>query len=170
MVISISPVSEEHIFGFHEAVDTVAREKKFLAAKEAHPIGETEKFIRNNIENKHPQFVALNNKNVVGWCDVIPKNKRSFHAHQGILGMGILPEFRGRGLGRKLLDTTLNAAFDYGLTRIELTVWESNCNAILLYQKFGFEIEGTHRNAIFVDGRYANLLSMALLKDSTPKG
>ena len=69
-----------------------------------------------------------------------------------------------------MLETTLKAAFDRGLTRIELTVWESNINAIALYRRFGFLVEGLHRNAICVDGRYSNLLSMALLSEAHQRG
>ena len=69
-----------------------------------------------------------------------------------------------------MLETTLKAAFDRGLTRIELTVSESNINAIALYRRFGFLVEGLHRNAICVDGRYSNLLSMALLSEAHQRG
>jgi len=65
-----------------------------------------------------------------------------------------------------LLETTLKAAFDRGLTRIQLTAWESNINAIALYRKFGFIVEGLLRGAICLDGRYSNLLSMALLSEA----
>ena len=36
--------------------------------------------------------------------------------------------------------------------------------AFLMYQKFGFEIEGTHRNHAFRDGLYVDSYSMARLR------
>jgi RimJ/RimL family protein N-acetyltransferase len=42
-------------------------------------------------------------------------------------------------------------------------VRENNANAIALYKKVGFEIEGVQRNAIFVDGTYENLILMAVM-------
>jgi len=45
------------------------------------------------------------------------------------------------------MQRTIDAAFAFGLTRIELTVSEGNANAIALYKSLGFEIEGLHRNA-----------------------
>jgi hypothetical protein len=51
-------------------------------------------FILNNIKQGYPQLVAVSASQVVGWCDVIP-NQRPIHAHVGVLGMGLLPEFRG---------------------------------------------------------------------------
>ena len=73
-------------------------------------------------------------------------------AHCGILGAGLLPEFRGIGIGRQLLRRTIDAAFAFGLTRIELTVREGNINAIALYRSLGFETEGLHRDAVCIEG------------------
>ncbi len=124
MDIHISRVSEAHICGLNKSVGIIARERKFLVVEEAYPIDETRKFVLDNISKNHPQFVALQNDEVIGWCDVIPSNPKSLRAHQGILGIGLLPPFRRHGIGARLLGTTLQAAFDRGLTRIELTVWE----------------------------------------------
>jgi len=59
---------------------------------------------------------------------------------------------------------TIDAAFAFGLTRIELTVREGNLNAIALYKSLGFEAEGMHRMAVRIEGEYENLYSMALLR------
>ena len=80
------------------------------------------------------------------------------------MGIGLLPDFRGRGIGRRLMQQTIDAAFAFGLTRVELTVREGNANAIALYKSLGFETEGLHRNAVCIEGQYENLYSMALLK------
>jgi ribosomal protein S18 acetylase RimI-like enzyme len=99
---------------------------------------------------------------VVGWCDIIP-SERDVYRHVGVLGIGLLPEFRGRGIGAKLMQKSIDKAKAKGLTRIELTVYERNKNAIALYQKMGFEIEGLKKNGIRIDGVYDNVYMMALL-------
>jgi len=81
----------------------------------------------------------------------------------GVLGMGLLPPFRGRGIGRRLIGKAIDAARGLGLSRIELTVREDNANAIALYKSIGFVAEGVQRNAFKVDGQYQNLVMMALL-------
>jgi ribosomal protein S18 acetylase RimI-like enzyme len=77
--------------------------------------------------------------------------------------MGLLPQFRGRGIGKRLIAQALDAARAFGLQRVELTVRENNVNAIALYKKVGFEVEGVQREAILVDGTYENLILMGLL-------
>ena len=164
MTYQIVPIAEEHIRGFHAAVDVVARERKYLAHLEAPPFEETRRFVLRNIEHGYPQFTVVSADTVVGWCDVLPNRSRVIYLHCGTLGVGLLPEFRGKGIGRQLMQRTIEAAFAFGLTRIELTVREGNANAIALYKSPGFEIEGLHRNAVCIEGRYENLYSMALLR------
>jgi RimJ/RimL family protein N-acetyltransferase len=160
----IAPIDEEHISGFRAAVDVVARERKYLAFLEAPPLENVTRFVLRNIELAYPQFVVLSAGGVVGWCDVLPNRSRVIYWHCGTLGVGLLPGFRGKGIGRQLMRRTIDAAFAFGLTRIELTVRQGNANAIALYKSLGFEIEGLHRNAVCIDGEYENLHSMALLR------
>ena len=161
-MIEIVPIATEHVDNFYRTLDFVARERRYLALLEAPPIESTRAFVQDIIKQRHPQFVALSAGEVVGWCDALPK-PRPVHAHVGVLGVGLLPPFRGRGIGRQLIEKTLDAARDRGLSRIELTVREDNANAIALYQKIGFVAEGVQRNAFKVDGQYRDLVMMALL-------
>ena len=163
MIYEIRPIAESHIAGFHATLDAVAREQRFLAFLEAPPLEQLRHFVLNSINEGYPQFVVLIDGQVGGWCDVIPNSRRAAQAHCGTLGMGLLPKLRGQGIGRKLMQRTLGAALEFGLTRIELTVRETNVNAIALYKKFGFEAEGLHRKAVRIEGRYEDLISMAFI-------
>jgi RimJ/RimL family protein N-acetyltransferase len=161
--IHITPIAPEHIESFHRAIDTVARERKYLTLLEALPLPQTREFVLNNISSGNPQFVALAEAEVVGWCDI----RRHFfpaHAHRRTLGMGIIPRYRGRGLGRRLIDATLAAAFDAGFVRIELDVHADNARAIALYDRVGFVREGVTRDAFFADGTYLDAIAMAMIR------
>jgi ribosomal protein S18 acetylase RimI-like enzyme len=160
--VEIVPIAQDHIESFHRALDFVARERRYLSFLEAPPLESTRAFILNNIKQGYPQLVAVSAGEVVGWCDIIP-NQRPIHAHGGVLGMGLLPEFRGQGLGDRLIRQTLAAARVFGLSRVELSVRESNAGAIALYKRVGFEIEGLQCNATRVEGVYENVVLMAIL-------
>jgi len=133
-----------------------------LAFLEAPPLEATRGYVLEMIEQRRPYFVALSGHEVVGWCDVRPQS-RPIYAHGGILGMGLLPQFRHQGIGTRLIRRTLDAARVFGFSRVELTVRENNKNAIELYKKVGFAIEGLQRNAARVDGTYENIFMMAVL-------
>jgi ribosomal protein S18 acetylase RimI-like enzyme len=61
------------------------------------------------------------------------------------LGMWVLPDHRGRGGGRMLMEAAL-AARPEQVHKIELEVWPDNEAAIALYRKMGFGEEGLRRD------------------------
>ena len=160
--LEILPMTPDHIDGFHRTLDHIARERRYLAFLEAPPLDSTRAFVLDLIRRGCPQYVAVAEGEVVGWCDLTPKD-RPVYAHAGVLGMGLLPPFRGRGVGTRLMTTVLAAARRARLRRVELTVRETNTSAIALYAKMGFEVEGRFRDAVEVDGVYENVLGMARL-------
>lgn len=62
------------------------------------------------------------------------------------LGMALLPEARGRGLGRVLLDAVLEHARAHDAHKVELEVWPDNARAVALYARAGFQVEGLRRD------------------------
>jgi ribosomal protein S18 acetylase RimI-like enzyme len=161
-VVEIVPITQDHIDGFHRALDFVAREGRYLAFVEGPPLENTRAFVLDHIQRGHPQFVAISAGEVVGWCDVTPK-ERPIYAHGGVLGIGLLPRFRGQGIGTNLIRSTLAATRTIGLHRVELTVRQNNTRAIELYKKAGFAVEGLQRDAVQIDGLYENIVCMAIL-------
>jgi len=155
-------MTEEHIAGFHAAVDSVARERRYLAMLKAPPLEESATWVRKNIREGHPHMVALVDGRVVGWCDVSPMARETL-AHGGVLGMGVIDGFRGKGIGPALMCATLERARTSGLTRVELTVREDNERAKALYEEVGFVVEGVKRKAALFDGKYYDLILMGLL-------
>jgi len=145
-------------------LDCVARERRYLAFLEAPSPEDTAGFVRRNIRKGYPQSVALIEREVVGWCDILPID-RPIKAHGGVLGVGVLPKHRGPGIGTALIRATVERARAVGLTRVELAVREDNARAIALYETLGFIHEGVKRNAVRLDGKYENLVCMGLLLD-----
>jgi RimJ/RimL family protein N-acetyltransferase len=162
--IVIEPIREDHVEGFRDALDIVARERKYLIFLEAPPIEAMLAFVRDNIVAGHPHMVAVADGEVVGWCD-IRRGARDAESHCGSLGMGIVPGYRDRGLGRRLITATLDAAKASGLHRVELNARAENLRAIALYERVGFEHEGVARDAVKIDGRYFDSVKMGLIFD-----
>ena len=156
----------EDFDGFMRCLDAVARERRYLALVEAPALEEARAFTENARALGMVRFVAAVGSEIVGFCDVIPLPYPG-HAHTGRLGMALLPPYRGRGLGARLLEETLRAAFAQGLTRIELEVYESNVPAIALYERYGFAHEGRKRHGRELDGRCEDIVCMALLREQT---
>lgn len=165
--VRIVPTAEQYVTGFNYCVGVVARERKYIAQVDPPPLSLSASFVHMLLAGGGVQMLALNSKNdVVGWCDIV-RDQREGYTHRGTMGMGLLPDYRGQGLGEKLLRATIDAAVKMGMERIELEVYPSNERAIRLYEKLGFRIEGTKRKARKIDGKYEDDHFMALIVGET---
>jgi ribosomal protein S18 acetylase RimI-like enzyme len=162
MNLSIAPLSESQFEQLREVLDTVARERRYLALLQAPPPERSFAFYRSLLAEGQCH-VALDGTRVVGWCDIQPAFGET-RRHTGTLGMGLLPECRHRGVGSRLLAAAIATAWSRGLSRIELTVREDNLNAKALYERLGFQHEGIKRQSMRVDGRFYDCHAMALLR------
>lgn len=160
MAIDIAPLADEHMAGFHSAVDTVARERRYLSRTEAAPLERMKAWVEASQAKGGVHLVALDGSAVIGWCD-INRHDAPSQAHRGILGMGLLPGYRGRGGGKALLTRAVTEGHAKGLHRIELDVHADNEAAIALYRRCGFVEEGRRVAAARIDGVYKDLVLMA---------
>ncbi len=158
-MIQIVDTDERYIESFNKALGSVAREKLFLSWTDGPSIESTKAFITDNVRNHIPQVFAVENGNVIGWCDICPRTKQT-EKHCGILGMGIIKEYRGMGIGTQLIKAAIDKAKAFGLERVELEVFESNRVAQKLYEKMDFKIEGIRNRAFKIDGNYINTILM----------
>lgn len=160
----VVPTGRRHIAGFREVLDGVARERRYLAFLEAPPMARMRRFVLDNLRNGAPQFVAVDADRVLGWCDIVPKTHATLR-HVGALGMGIAAPHRSRGIGKALLQATIDGAAARAISRIELLVRADNEPAIALYRRFGFELEGRLRHYLIVDGTSHDVLAMARIEN-----
>lgn len=73
-------------------------------------------------------------------------------------------QVRGKGVGEIATRHMLRHAFkDLNLHRVYLSVLADNAAARALYRKVGFVEEGIARDALFKNGDYADLVTMAIL-------
>jgi ribosomal protein S18 acetylase RimI-like enzyme len=135
-----------------ECVGAVALERRFLAFTKPFSFVETAFYIARVVDAGHPYFVAIEGTHVIGWCDVTP-SRGDVHAHVGVLGMGVLKDWRGRGIGRRLIERTVDAARVH-FEQVDLHVYASNAPARALYASIGFIEQGRKRNGRKLDGVY----------------
>jgi RimJ/RimL family protein N-acetyltransferase len=89
--------------------------------------------------------------------------------YNGCAGLGISvghDDDRGRGYGSDALRALLRFAFgQLRLERVWLDVYDVNPGARRVYERVGFVYEGTLRRAVFREGRYLDVIRMAILAD-----
>ena len=162
-MVEIVPLAEPHFDGLRRVLDGVAREQRYLAFTQAPPLDECLAFYGAIVAHGRCHVVAVEGGEVLGWCDVLPTHGEA-RAHVGTLGIGLVPQARHRGIGKRLMQAAIERAWTLGFTRIELTVRVDNQNAKRLYKRHGFRIEGTLVKGFRVDGVDVDMLAMALLR------
>lgn len=82
-----------------------------------------------------------------------------------IATIAIHPQFRGHGIGKKLLAESLRQAIQRGAVLATLEVREHNSIAQQMYQKFGFEIVGRRLRYYQDNNEDAVLMTLSKLGD-----
>lgn len=114
-------------------------------------------------------LVAEWDGHVVGNAGLHPAGPQLRRRHVMGLGICLLPEFHGRGIGSALMQALCDYADQWGqVLRIELSVFADNSRAIALYRRFGFAQEGLHRGYALRSGVYEDVISMARLHPNPP--
>jgi RimJ/RimL family protein N-acetyltransferase len=73
---------------------------------------------------------------------------------------------RRKGYGSEALQLLLDFAFgDLNLNRVYLHVFSTNEAALRVYEEVGFVREGTLRRAVYIDGKYIDVVAMGILRD-----
>jgi RimJ/RimL family protein N-acetyltransferase len=86
-------------------------------------------------------------------------------ARTGEVGLLLLPEHRGQGIGQDVLRVLLRYAFrSRNLRRVHLQTLASNERALGAYRAVGFVEEGRLREHAWVEGAYEDIVVMAVLR------
>ena len=116
--MKVEYVSLKRLDSFWQALDEVAKERKYLLFTKAPAKSSTRDFVSEVIKNNWTQFVALDGERVIGWCDILPGSRESIQ-HVAHVGMGVVKSHRRKGIGELLLRRSINDAFAKKIFRIE---------------------------------------------------
>jgi ribosomal protein S18 acetylase RimI-like enzyme len=81
-------------------------------------------------------IVILNDEHIVGYLSY--KIKKHHTGELDVDQLVVLEKYRGKGLGKKLMDEAKKIAKDNGCDRIELNCWLFNENALAMYEHIGY--------------------------------
>jgi len=83
-------------------------------------------------------------------------------SHVGSFGIGLATEWRGMGIGERLMQAVIDEAERHlqGLRMIQLDVFANNERGIRLYRRMGFTECGRLPGAVLHRGEYVDLISM----------
>lgn len=165
--VVIRPIAPADADGYLAVFEVVAAEGRWIGTEA--PIPDDRKSrLRAAVEQPSDQswtLVAVDGERVVGFAHVDIERGRSR------LGMALLADYRGRGLGRKLLEGCVEWSRRAGAHKVDLEVWPHNATARRLYEGAGFVIEG-HRRRHWRrrSGELWDSIEMSLILDERSPG
>jgi RimJ/RimL family protein N-acetyltransferase len=108
------------------------------------------------------RFVVEAGGVAVGSVGLFASDELARHAE---IGIALVPEARGRGIGTAAIAQMVEFAFvRRNLRRLHLQAIASNLGAIRVYEKAGFVVEGHQREHAWVRGAYEDIVLMGLLR------
>jgi len=108
--------------------------------------------LKNAFDSENVRIIVLENtthRSIVGFC--AGQRRSNFrYEHSLHIVIGIMQSFTGQQWGQRLLLELEAWALNIGIRRLDLSVMAHNYNAISLYRKLGYQIEGTKKEAVFL--------------------
>jgi RimJ/RimL family protein N-acetyltransferase len=163
-MINIRPILIEDGAVFLKLLLTLDGETRFMMLEPGERVTDVKKIVEFivNIKKYGEIFIVENEQECVGFLSIQRETYRR-NWHCAYIVTGIVEAFRGKGWGTRLFQTAEAWARGEAIHRLELTVMAHNTSAIALYKKMGFEVEGTKRHSLKVDGQYVDEYYMAKL-------
>jgi RimJ/RimL family protein N-acetyltransferase len=169
MKLTIRNPEPDDATGIIEMMNIVDTETTFLA-REPGEFDYTEERERELIagwkEDENTLFlVAVIDGKLVGSCNANIK-PRARCRHRSMIGISILKEFWGIGIGRRMMESCISWSRSKNVTKIELEVNTENARAIALYESLGFVKQGLLKHQWrMTDGSYRDGYMMAIFYD-----
>ncbi len=104
-------------------------------------------------------FLAFDDDFVIGYVSLVFPRFSKMKGNT-YLTISVREAYRGKGVGSALMETAEKYAQAQGMRRIELEVFGKNKNAIALYAKRGYVVEGTKKDAVYNLGAFDDIIIM----------
>ena len=109
---------------------------------------------------RHPVLVVEADDGVVGWGSLNAFNPRRAYDHVADFSLYVDRAWRGRGVGRRLLDALIARARELGYHKLVLSAFPWNQGGVTVYRRAGFREVGTYREQGLLDGRWVDTVIM----------
>ncbi len=112
---------------------------------------------------RHPVIVAEAGSEVVGWGSLNSFNPRKAYGYVADFSIYIERQWRGKGVGSRLLARLIELARALGYHKLVLSAFPTNPGGMALYEKFGFRTVGIYKEQGKLDGQWVDTIIMEKL-------
>lgn len=149
---------------------TVAEEDAYLTAETVVDLLDHEEVIfrHNDIESRM-FLVATVDDDLVGWVHLHSPNVAKL-SHTAELTMGILKEYRGHGIGSRLMEHGLDWAESNGYEKVYQSLPAVNQDAVQFLERHNWETEAIRQAHFKIDDEYVAEQQMAVMLEAPVTG
>ncbi|MEH7236825.1 GNAT family N-acetyltransferase [Bacillus sp. JJ1562] len=156
LVREITPADAEEFVKLTQQVEETSEYMLWEAGeRKANPDQQRKMIDRIGSDKNSTILVAEEEGQLSGFLMAIGGNARR-NKHSVYIVIGILKDSRGKGVGTQLFNELEKWALSHQIHRLELTVVTQNAAGLSLYKKMGFEIEGTKRHSLLINGVFVD--------------
>jgi ribosomal protein S18 acetylase RimI-like enzyme len=123
--------------------------------------------LESEVRNNGSKFyIVENEENVIAYMKLNFDKAQTEAGHNNTLEVQriyVLQEYKGKHIGKMLMEKAIEAGKSSNVNYIWLGVWEHNINAIKFYEKQGFEKFDTHIFKLGEDEQTDNLMKLVLI-------
>jgi len=109
---------------------------------------------------RHPVLVVEAEDEVAAWGSLNSFNPRRAYDHVADFSLYVDRAWRGRGVGRRLLDALIARARALGYHKLVLSAFPWNEAGMTVYRRAGFREIGIYREQGLLDGRWVDTIVM----------
>lgn len=123
----------------------------------------TDEEVKNWLFNRAPRYTVLvieTEAKIVGWASLNPYSYRCAYKGVAELSIYIHRDWRGKGLGKQLLQKIEEHAKQNAFYKIVLFTFPFNVLGQSLYKRLGYREVGTFYNQGILDGKFVDVMAM----------
>ena len=161
-MIKIKPLNEDRWQDYRDLrLESLKKEPLAYGSSYEETKDALEEHWRDRIKNV---LFALDQDKPVGMIVYVRETMIKSKHIANIYGVYVAEEYRGRGVGKKLMDAALaRIKEDHVIIKVKLTVNPVHKAAVKLYRNFGFKVTGKLKKELYFDGRFYDELVMEKL-------
>jgi GNAT superfamily N-acetyltransferase len=159
--VTIRQAREEDLTGLVGAIREALSDQTYIEAESIADVVESENvLLRHNEIHSRVFFVATVHGDVVGWVHLnAPEIEKLGHTAE--LTIGVIDEYRGHGIGTKLLDRAVDWTLDNGFEKLYNSVPSTNDDAIAFLEHRGWDTEAVRTDHYKIGDDYVDEVMMA---------
>ncbi|TMW74109.1 GNAT family N-acetyltransferase [Alteribacter natronophilus] len=164
-MVTLRPAVPDDAFDIITNVEEIIQKGRYIQKEKVRTVEEEQAFIKEMKEKNNMYTVVEIDGSVYGLARLL-RGDLKMKRHTALFRTWLAVPAQGKGLGKKLMEYTLDWGKRNGLYKICLTVFAKNEVAVKLYERFGFVVEGVQKDQIYIDHEYDDEIFMAYFIES----